>query len=135
MVKGNHKALGEDEYSANYLYKGVGGKNILVACDTGYYSEETLDYLTGHRVDTLILDATHGYSKERGVRGDTHPNFYTFIELVQEMDRRGILTSSSQIYATHFSCSIHKPHHEIYQWFQEKDSRIKAAFDGLKVMV
>jgi phosphoribosyl 1,2-cyclic phosphate phosphodiesterase len=61
-VKGNHAARGENEHSINYLVGLPGGRKLLYTCDSGYYREETWEYLAGKRVDTLILECTAVYA-------------------------------------------------------------------------
>ena len=74
-LKGNHTGYGENEYSLNYLFKNLKtGKTLLYAVDTGYYSEETFEFLQARKSDYVIMECTFGLDNSRGNIGDKHLN-------------------------------------------------------------
>ena len=111
-VKGFHKALGEDEFSINYLLSN-GQRNLLFACDTGFYSDDTWEYLKGKTADIVVMDATFGTMPDRGGVGDTHLNFETFHAQLEKMASIGFIDNDTEIYATHISCANGKSYEEL----------------------
>ncbi len=111
-VKGFHKALGEDEFSINYLLSN-GQRNLLFACDTGFYSDDTWEYLKGKTADIVVMDATFGTMPDRGDVGDTHLNFETFHAQLDKMASIGFIDKDTEIYATHISCANGKSYEEL----------------------
>ncbi|MDM3870093.1 MBL fold metallo-hydrolase [Porticoccus sp. W117] len=111
-VKGNHHALGVNESALNYLVHSP-SRSILLAWDTGFYQDDTWEYLQGKRADTVVMEATFGPWKDRGHMNDTHMNFDTFHNQLEKMSKIGFIDSNTRIYATHISSALHMSHQHL----------------------
>lgn len=132
-VKASHKAFGKDEYGLNYLIQLPDGRSMLYATDTGWYCEETWDYLKGKRVDTLILETTFGGRQDRAIYPDGHLDARSFLLMLDRMESIGFIDSRTGIYATHINHKHDLLHEELQQRFDESRFRITVAYDGLKI--
>jgi len=132
-VKGNHTARGENEYSINYLVGLPHGKKLLYTCDSGYYREETWEYLAGKRVDTLILECTFAGRTDRGEFPDGHLDLASWFSTLERMAEIGFVDGKTAVYATHFNPHQGLSHFEIQERIQNSRWRATAAYDGLRV--
>jgi phosphoribosyl 1,2-cyclic phosphate phosphodiesterase len=132
-IKGNHTAHGVNENSINYLVSTPGGKQFLYACDTGYYVEETWAYLSGRRVDTLILECTFAGRTDRGEFPEGHLDLASWFKSLERMTWIGFIDARTAVYATHFNPHQGLSHFEIHERLQQSVYRATAAHDGLRV--
>lgn len=56
----DHPGYGIGERGFNYLIETPGAGTFLYAVDTGWYPEETWRFLTGRRVDGIVMECTYG---------------------------------------------------------------------------
>jgi phosphoribosyl 1,2-cyclic phosphate phosphodiesterase len=134
-IKGNHTARGVDEYSINYLVALPNGKKLLYACDTGYYQEETWEYLSGRRVDTLILECTFAGRTDRDEFPEGHLDLPSWFKTLERMARIGFVDERTAVYATHFNPHQGLDHFEVHDRLQRSPWRATAARDGLRIEV
>lgn len=134
-VKGNHTARGVDEHSINYLVRLPHGKKLLYTCDTGYYQDETWEYLAGTRVDTLILECTFAGRTDRGERPGGHLDLASWYETLERMAGIGFVDERTAVYATHFNPHQGMSHFEIQDRIGKSRWRATAAYDGLRIEV
>ena len=134
-VKGEHPAHFEKN-AAGYLIRQKDGTEFLYALDTGYYSEETLNFLSSHRLDLLILECTFG-SAMRGDKPYSHLDLHSCIKLCDRLYEQGTLTEGARVYLTHINQEQEYTHEELAQLCrrerQEKPYQMYAAYDGLKL--
>jgi len=102
-VKANHTAHGVDEYAINYLINLHNGRLLLYACDTGYYSEETWEYLKGSRVDTLILECTYAGRTDQAEFPRDHLDLLSYAKMLKRMSDIGFIDDRSTVYANHIN--------------------------------
>jgi len=134
-VKGNHTARGENEYSINYLVGLPNGNKLLYTCDSGYYLEDTWEYLAGKRVDTLILECTFAGRTDREEFPGGHLDLASWVKTLERMAEIGFIDGSTAVYATHFNPHQGLSHFEIHDRIQRSRWRATAAYDGLRVEV
>jgi phosphoribosyl 1,2-cyclic phosphate phosphodiesterase len=134
-VKGNHTARGVDEYSINYLVAMPHGKKLLYACDTGYYTDDTWEYLSGRRVDTLILECTFAGRTDRGEFPGGHLDFPSWFKTLERMAGIGFIDERTAVYATHFNPHQGLDHFEINDRMRRSAWHATAAHDGLRIEV
>jgi phosphoribosyl 1,2-cyclic phosphate phosphodiesterase len=132
-VKGNHTAHGVDEYSINYIVGTPDGRKLLYACDTGYYGEDTWAYLSGRRVDVLILECTFAGLTDRGERPEGHLDLGSWFGTLERMSRIGFIDERTRAFATHFNPHQGLGHFEIQDRLQRSAWRATAAHDRLRV--
>ncbi len=134
-VKGNHAARGVDEQSINYLVGLPDGKSLLYACDTGYYREDTWEYLSGKRVDVLVLECTFAGRTDRGEFPEGHLDLASWLKMLERMAGIGFVDDRTAVYATHFNPHQGLSHFEIQDRLRRSPWRATAAHDGLRVSV
>jgi len=108
-----------------------GGKTLFYGHDSGLYPEATLDALqAGPPLDIILLDCTSGGQKT-GNRG--HMDADGVIQMTEELRRRGAITGTTRVIATHFSHNGGLLHEELVHRFLPHG--IEVAFDGMLVRV
>ncbi len=103
-------------------------KTLLYAHDTGYFLDETWQYLKSNvkkPLDLLSLDCTAGILK--GWR-DGHLSFDTFLEVIDRLKKENIVDSHTIIIANHFSHNGHAT----YDTMLEEASKynVDVSYDG-----
>ena len=134
-IKGEHPAHFEKN-AAGYLIRQKDGTKLLYALDTGYYSEETLDFLRGHRLDILILECTFG-SAMRGDQPYSHLDLHSCIKLCERLYEQGTLGEGTKVYLTHINQEQEYTHEDLEELCR-KENRTKpyqmfVAYDGMEI--
>jgi phosphoribosyl 1,2-cyclic phosphate phosphodiesterase len=107
------------------------GKTLFYGHDSGLYPQVTLDALTaGPTLNIVLLDCTSGGQKTTN-RG--HMSVEGVVLMAEELRRRGAITDSTRVIATHFSHNGGLLHEELVHTFLPH--RIEVAFDGMTVRV
>lgn len=132
-VRGNHTAWGEDEKSINYLIRNESGRSLLYAADTGYYEDESFEYLSDKRVDVLVLECTFAGRTDRGVRPSGHLDFDSYIEMVSRMAADGFIDEETRIFSTHLNPHQGLTHEALQRRFDETEYNVTVAYDGLEL--
>ncbi len=118
----------EEEEALNFVIE-TGRKSILIGHDTGWYAEETWDFLGTKELDVLFMDCTMG--PQAGRIG--HMGIPALIEVQQELRKRGALAPDCQFLATHFSHNGGMLHEDLEAELEPHGMR--AAYDGLELEV
>ena len=127
-VNTTHKAS-QTETAINYRFQ-RNGKFLLYACDTGYYIEESLEFLKNSRLDFLILEGTWGSRTDRDPT--SHLNGPAYIEQLDIFAKYDIIRDDTLIFCTHINHK-HAWNHDAYQAFFDSHSgrNVTVAYDGL----
>ena len=88
-----------NEQPLNYIVK-VGGKTLLYAGDTGWYSDRTWAEVLKHRFDLVVLECTFMATETDG-RG--HLDVAHFLKFIETLKNHGCVQAGAQIIAAHFS--------------------------------
>ena len=106
-----------------------GQKTILYATDTGIYSEEQFEKMSGYKFDLLVLDGTNLFSRT----SRNHLNLEGVLYMLERMKKNRNIDNNSKMVLTHFS---HEgvPMHEILQE-RLTEYNIIAAYDGMRIEV
>ena len=130
-IYGFHGGEAPKEKSLNYRIT-ENGKTLLYALDTGVYTSEALEALSGFPVDVLIMDATFGSMKMDETC--THLDAYSFISQLESLAKIGVVTDKTRIYASHIN-HYNMWHQKEYQSYFDKNSPlpVTVAYDGLKI--
>lgn len=134
-VRGSHAARGVGEQSVNYLVGTPEGRRFLYACDTGYYRDETWEYLAGKRVDVLILECTFAGLAGREEFPDSHLDLASWFRMLERMARIGFVDGTTAVFATHFNPHQGLDHAGIDDRLRRSLWHATAARDGLRVEV
>ena len=108
-----------------------GDRTLFYGHDSGLYPEATLDALgEGPSLDIALLDCTNGGqpSSNRG-----HMGVKGVVQMTEELRRRGAITETTRVIATHFSHNGGLLHEELVRTFLPHG--IEVAFDGMAVRV
>lgn len=134
-VKGEHPAHFEKN-AAGYLIRQQDGTEFLYALDTGYYSEETLDFLKGHKLDLLILECTFG-SAVREEKPYSHLDYRNCLALCDRLYDQGTLKEGAKVYLTHINQVQDYTHEDLERLCAgerlTKPYEIYTAYDGLRL--
>lgn len=130
-VKGSHHAHYEKN-SANYLIECKDGRKLLYASDTGYYTEETFDFLKNHQLDILIIEATFG-SIDRGDTPYSHLDVRSVNYLMNKLYEQGTLQHTTKAYLTHINQEQHYTHEQMEDIYSRSSTpyQVQVAYDGL----
>lgn len=133
-LKGNHKGLEADEWSVNYLITRRDGTRLLYASDTGYYGEDTWEYLQDAAVDLLIMECTFGGRRDRDAYPFGHLHCESFVHMLERMQRIGAIHDRSAVYATHINPDQGLDHESLQSWFHNSPfPQVRIAYDGLQL--
>ncbi len=132
-IKANHTVRGEDEYAVNYLITMPDARKLLYALDTGYYREETWEYLRGRRIDLLVMDCTFAGRTDRGPFADGHLAIDSFHSMLERMANIGFVNSRTKIVASHFNPHQGLTHDGIQQAFDAGPFDVVVAHDGMRL--
>ncbi len=102
------------------------GKSLLYATDTGFWSEETFEFLVGKALDVLVLECTDGVHESTY---EGHLNLRTFYETIERLHKSGAVTSNTKVASTHHSCRGGMRHCDLDSELSGKG--IIAGYDGL----
>lgn len=134
-IKGEHPAHFEKN-AAGYLIRQKDKTEFLYALDTGYYSEEALQFLKGHKLDRFILECTFG-SAMRGDKPYSHLDLHSCIKLCDRLYEQGTLSDASEVYLTHINQEQEYTHEDLEELCRRereiKPYRIYVAYDSLKL--
>lgn len=118
--------------SVNYLIS-QGDTSILYAHDTGYFLEETWDYLIKNvkkPLDLLSLDCTAGILT--GWR-DGHLSFDSFLEVVNRLKELHIIDEHTKVIANHFSHNGHATYDTMK--IEGDKNNFDVSYDGMIVNI
>ena len=106
------------------------GKRLLYANDTGYFPDETWEYLQGYgqRFDMLSLDCT-GMLLENYRHG--HMGFSVDLEVIDRLTGMGLCDKQTKVYVNHFRHHGGAPHEEMAA--EAEKHGIGVTYDGLTV--
>ncbi len=111
----------------NYLIKDAAGKTLLYASDTGWYGDETWEFLADKHIDGIVAECTHGPLENPF---SSHMSITDILRLREKLIETGSFKSESKMIATHFS-------HWGALSFDELEDRLNpyniyTAFDGIE---
>jgi len=122
-LRASHK---EDEDALNLLIQEP-VRTVLIANDTGWWSDETWSFVAGRRIDLAVLDNTYGkYDQQGGHMGA--PVVQRFAEKLRDL---GCLSESSVVVANHFSHNGHALHEELEE--MHAPAGIRVGYDGMEL--
>lgn len=107
------------------------GKSILYANDTGYFPEETWEYLKTHpvKLDLVSLDCT----LLLGEYWEGHMNINTVLEVKAKLEQLGVADQDTVFVVNHFSHGGGLTYDETVQEMQKYN--ILVSYDGMEIEV
>lgn len=107
------------------------GKHILYGNDTGYFPDETWNWLQGKRLDAAILDCTGGFTGQK--RSRNHMCIETVCEVTRIFQNEQMMNEGARIIATHFTHNAGMLHEDFVEAL--KPHGIEVAFDGMIIEI
>jgi phosphoribosyl 1,2-cyclic phosphate phosphodiesterase len=132
-LKSNHRGYGEDEWGLNYLIRLADGRSLLYATDTGWYGDETWEFLSGKRADIVVLEATYGGRLDRGERPEDHLDARSSMAMLERMASTGFIGDSTRVFITHINHKHGLLHDELQREFDRGTVHATVAYDGLRI--
>jgi len=124
-LKANHM---KDEDCYIYLIEQE-GKRILYAHDTGFFPEETSEFLKNIHCDLISLDCTMGLISD----GTNHLGFSDVEKVVNKLYKNKTIDTTSKIVINHFSHNAGLMHREIEE--RVKEIGYIVSYDGLEIII
>jgi phosphoribosyl 1,2-cyclic phosphate phosphodiesterase len=125
-LKAKHKP---DLHPLNYIIE-KDDKSLLYACDTGFYEEETWEFLKDRRVDMVISECTEGPNRSNY---KYHMGFPDVLDFREKADKISLSDSDTQWILTHFSHGGGLVHDELVSLMEPEG--FKVAWDGLEIEI
>src|SRR5699024_8159928 len=97
----------------------------LYGNDTGWFPEETWEWLENTKLNIVTLDCTNGLIPKRR----HHLNIDAVKDIKRRLIEKKVIDHTSRVIATHFSHNIHLTHHELEE--QLNPHKIEVAYDGM----
>lgn len=135
-LKGNHRGYGENEYSVNYLIALENGDTLFYAADTGYFFEETFEFLKSIRLDVLVVEGTFGDSPYfQDPKTEGHLGCPGVLAITRRLADQGTLSASSSVYVTHINHKHTLTHKKMQAFYdaQETVAPIFVGYDGMEI--
>lgn len=121
-LKANHAP---EEQAMLFLFEFSSGK-LLIANDTAYFPVETIGFLDGLKLDTLVIDANGG---KLDASACFHLGGSVLLDLITALHKQETLDEKSKVIATHFSHNNGDNHDQLNAYF--KTYNIITAYDGM----
>ena len=115
-----------DEQAVNYLFERE-GRTLLQGNDTGWWPEESWEFLSGQTLDAVVLDCTYG-PKPGGM---SHLGVHEVVQVRDELTKLGALAAGCRFIATHFSHNGGWLHDQLCEFFEPEN--IEVAYDGMEL--
>lgn len=116
------------ELCVNWMLE-QGGRRFLQGHDTGWWPDETWQYLSQHPCDVVVMDCTYGSIANRS----GHLGSADVVEVRDRLQASGALSPSARFIATHFSHNAVWLHGEMEAFFAPH--HIEVAYDGMTLTV
>jgi phosphoribosyl 1,2-cyclic phosphate phosphodiesterase len=129
-LKGGHVVRGGRERAMQYLMHLPDGRRLLYALDTGWFPDETWEFLQQKHIDILILDCTFGVRTDRPTYPEGHLDIASFVKALERMTAIGAIDTTTRIFATHISSHQGALHEEMQAHFDETSFPVTVAYDG-----
>ena len=127
-LEAQHASPAED--ALNYVLE-RDGKALLIGHDTGWWPEHTWELVSRFRLDLAILECTYGVLEPEA--RSHHLGVAATVAFRDELARRGVLKTSCQVVANHFSHNGGANHDALCEWFAPHG--IEVGYDGLTLDV
>jgi phosphoribosyl 1,2-cyclic phosphate phosphodiesterase len=114
------------EVCLNWLVE-VNGAAFLQAHDTGWWEDDSWDFLKQKRLNVAVWDCTHGsIDMDRN-----HMGCEGVVKARNRLKEQGSLADNCRFFATHFSHNGKWLHEDLEAFFNPKG--IEVAYDGLRI--
>ncbi|HYE80818.1 MAG TPA: MBL fold metallo-hydrolase [Clostridia bacterium] len=104
-----------------------GGKRILFGNDSGYYPDETFEYLKGMHLDLVFLDCTYGLTSNG--KDNSHMDFSENLKVKERFYKNGTSDDNTVFVSHHFAHVCNSTHEELCKGIEKNGFMV--SFDGM----
>lgn len=115
----------DTETCLNYVIQSESA-TVLYASDTGFYEQQTLEFLKQYRFDLLIVECTFGPALLPSLK---HMSMKGVLKLRDTLRKSGAVSDDTEVVITHFSHNIGLTHDELEE--KAGPQGLRAAYDGM----
>lgn len=113
----------------NYIVERA-GRRVLYACDTGFYQQETWDFLAGRKLDMVVADSTMGLAK--GAHRH-HMGLDDVVRFRAQCELIGATHARTRWVLSHFSHNGRALHRDLAK--AARAHKMTVAYDGIELEV
>jgi len=132
-VPGTHAGRVPEDVAMNPIVELQSGYRFLYGLDTGYYSEETFEFLGTMRLDLVVLDCTFGGRSDRPEYPYGHLHCPSFIKVLERLEALGTIDTTTPVYASHINPDQGLDHAGLEARFGDERFAVHTAWDGLRL--
>lgn len=129
VIKAAHHAFGTD-LAVNYIFT-YAGKSILIANDTGWWDNESWEYIRKFKLDAAIIECTFGLSQEHIDNTCGHLGRNSSIKFRDKLVELGVLSAMTPVWLTHFTHSGYPLQNKLEKYFEPYN--IGICYDGMEI--
>lgn len=133
-IESSHYGTAPDELGMNYLITDRASRRFLYACDTGWYGENSWDYLRNNEIkpDYLVIECTYG-TWELPYHSPGHLDYANLRLFLEKMSELGCITTETPVYVTHISHLNAHGYDEMRAYFNSLPWNLIQAYDGMRI--
>ena len=137
-LKSSHEGWGVNELGFNYIVE-KDGKTLLYATDTGWYPDETWEFLknSDFKFDYVIMENTYGKDPRNIIKlyAGGHLNTTNFFMMLDKLVECGNMTKDTPVYVTHVADAGREPYNELVDAMENNGTYtdVQVAYDGQKL--
>ncbi len=133
----SHRGSGKDEWGLNYIIE-KNGKTLLYATDTGWYPDETWEFLkmSDFKFDYVVMENTYAEDKLNIIKpyAGGHLNTANFFMMLDKLVECGCMEKDTPVFATHLSDAGQQLYEEyVAEVENNPEYNITVAWDGMKI--
>ena len=137
-LKSSHEGYGVDELGFNYIVE-KDGKTLLYGTDTGWYPDETWEFLknSGIKFDYVLMENTYGKDPRNIIKpyAGGHLNTKNFFMMLDKLVECGCMTKDTPVYVIHVADAGREPYDEFVDSMENNGTytNVQVAYDGQKL--
>lgn len=133
-IESSHYGTAPGEIGFNYLITDKDSRRFLYACDTGWYGENSWDYLRDHNVelDYLAIECTYG-TWELPYHSSGHLDYANLLLFLEKLSELGCISVKTPVYVTHISHLNAQGYDEMREYFDGLPWNLIPAYDGMRI--
>lgn len=106
------------------------GKKVLYGLDSGWYFDETWEYLESIHLDCLIMDCTNGFLQ---FEAGNHMGFGDNLKIMKRLMKKGAIDDDTTLVSTHFSHNGKVVYDKHCKEFEKQG--IIMSYDGMEINI
>ncbi len=119
-----------DELCVNYVLT-RNGKSILIANDTGWWQDESWEFIRNFKLDAAIIECTFALSPNNLDYRSGHLGAHAAIDFRNKLQDSGVLNPHAQVAVNHYSHNGAPLQHKLEEYY--KNSGIMVGYDGMVI--